>query len=448
VRITALYFNTASLAPAQAAEYSRRHFGALQLAVAIRLVIVLVVTTTPLWAHHDFWLIGDANYYYSLGTQSDAGFFPFLNYWMEYPPIFPLFIVGVYRTLAAMQLQGPSTFIFLFQGLMSIVDIVNLVLLYHIVRRASSSRAATTAALVYAASPLAVYFSLGWYDPLAVLLLLAGLYLLIKERPAVAGAVVGLGILVKLFPGVVLLAVPFLLSGRRTLRFCSGLVLAIVAVLGPLALLRFDLLVASFGSMLTREPWESVTALLSGSYGFGSVSGNRFDAASAFNPSAYAQSGFGPLAAPVVFGTLTLAAAVVASRKFSGPRHACLMTALGLTAFVLGNKGFSPQFACWLLPIILLAFPDWRGLVYASLLTICMVGYYAYVHRAMVDFFIQSSGTFEVVVLREWIYVLSRTLLLGALALHLLRSALTQTRTAWPHGPGRPSESAPTVVTA
>jgi Gpi18-like mannosyltransferase len=145
-----------------------------------------------------------------------------------------------------------------------------------LLERVSGARAASIAVLIYASSPIVVYFGLGWFDPLAVLCLLGGLFFLLRKEAVPAGVVVGLGILVKLFPGAVILAAPLLLSWRQSLRFAAALVLTLVAVLVPTALLGSDMLLASFGSMITRQPWETISALLSGTYVFGHVSTDRF----------------------------------------------------------------------------------------------------------------------------------------------------------------------------
>jgi hypothetical protein len=49
------------------------------------------------------------------------------------------------------------------------------------------------------------------------------------------------------------------------------------------------------------------------------------------------------------------------------------LTGLTLAIFLLSSKGFSPQFLIFVLPFVILLFPDWRGVLYSVLLTVLNV---------------------------------------------------------------------------
>src|SRR4029077_1606997 len=144
--------------------------------------------------------------------------------------------------------------------------LVNLVLVYRLARHANGERAARLAAAVYAGCPALVFVSSGWFDPLAVLFLLLALQALTSKRAETAGVLIGLGILTKIFPGVLLLAAPLALGWRGTGRLLIAMGGALSVVLVPLLLIRADLLLASLASLVTRGPWETLPAILTGYY--------------------------------------------------------------------------------------------------------------------------------------------------------------------------------------
>jgi hypothetical protein len=125
---------------------------------------------------------------------------------------------------------------------------------------------------------------------------------------------------------------------------------------------------------------------------------------------------------------IVVTAALIAAVKYRDGRHAALIVALGVTAFLLGNKGFSPQFVTWLVPVILLVFPNRQGVIYVVLLTICMAAYYAFVLPVMKAYFLLGIVPIEEVVVRVWPYVTLRTLLLVVLTIHLFKRVI---RPAW-----------------
>ncbi|MGN6755910.1 MAG: hypothetical protein ACTHMJ_05905 [Thermomicrobiales bacterium] len=55
------------------------------LAVALRWPLLLLTTGSDYW------------FYQSLGRLSNLGFYPYIHYWLEYPPVFPWLAVAVYR---------------------------------------------------------------------------------------------------------------------------------------------------------------------------------------------------------------------------------------------------------------------------------------------------------------------------------------------------------------
>ncbi len=132
---------------------------------------------------------------------------------------------------------------------------------YALAGRAQGGLLARRAVLLYALCPLPVWFALGWFDPLAVLAMLVSVLLLVKRRAVGAGVAVGVGVLVKVSPGMLVLAAPLALGWRAAARFGLAVVVTLGVLLAPFLLTRPDLLDGLVGSLLTRPPWETLPAL-------------------------------------------------------------------------------------------------------------------------------------------------------------------------------------------
>jgi hypothetical protein len=121
--------------------------------------------------------------------------------------------------------------------------------------------------------------------------------------------------------------------------------------------------------MLDRSAWETVWAVADGYYGFGQVLGERLNPAET-NFAIY-ESTLPPAFWPLV--TLVFAALYglifIRPADYSQPRNMVALTGVTVSLFLLYSKGYSPQFLVYLLPFIILLFPDGRGLAYALMLT-------------------------------------------------------------------------------
>ncbi len=125
---------------------------------------------------------------------------------------------------------------------MSAVEFANVGLVYALAGRAQGGLLARRAVLLYALCPLPVWFALGWFDPLAVLAMLVSVLLLVKRRAVGAGVAVGVGVLVKVSPGMLVLAAPLALGWRAAARFGLAVVVTLGVLLAPFLLTRPDLL--------------------------------------------------------------------------------------------------------------------------------------------------------------------------------------------------------------
>ncbi|MDP9428914.1 MAG: glycosyltransferase 87 family protein [Actinomycetota bacterium] len=212
-------------------------------------------------------------------------------------------------------------------------------------------------AMVALAPVLFVYAFNNW-DLLAVALATLGMWAWARERPVLAGALLGLGVAAKLYPVLVLGALFLLCLRAGALRIwlraalaAAGAWLAVdvpVAVLAPENWGWFF----AFSRQRPANP-ESIWNILL------TVTDNRV-------LDGPLGDGETPSVLNAVVAVLLLAlAAGVAWLVLTAPvRPRVAQVAFLLVAgFLLLNKVYSPQYALWLLPLAVLARPRWRSLL-------------------------------------------------------------------------------------
>jgi uncharacterized membrane protein len=203
------------------------------------------------------------------------------------------------------------------------------------------------AALFAGAPMLALAGTINW-DLYAVALLALGMLAWARERPVVAGVLIGLGAAAKLYPLFVLgpLLVLCLRAGKmREFSLVVGAAVAAwLAVNLPVMVADFD--GWSWFYVLSRDRgagFSSIWFVLS-QQGFG-VPESRLN-----------------LVAGASFALCCAAIAVLAWRAPRRPRIA-QVSFLVVAAFLLTNKVYSPQYVLWLIPLAALARPRWRDLL-------------------------------------------------------------------------------------
>jgi uncharacterized membrane protein len=220
-----------------------------------------------------------------------------------------------------------------------------------------SGRRPWDAALVGLSPLLFVHAFTNW-DLFAVALATLGMWAWARNRPVLAGALLGLGVAAKLYPALLLVAL-FLLCLRagklrpwfRTAVTAVGVWAAInapIALLAPENWSRFFRL----NSSRPADP-DTVWNLL-----LAATDHQLFD---------------GPLGMDQAPSVLNLVVAVVLMLMVAGvgwltlaapvrPRVAQIAFLL-VAGFLLLNKVWSPQYSLWLLPLAVLARPKWRSLL-------------------------------------------------------------------------------------
>jgi len=395
----------------------------------------------------------DFDTFLGIAAISDYGLYPFLHYWLEWPPIVPWLAVGAYK-LSLLFPPWPDDyrlwFVLILGSVFVLFETGNLVLLYRISCRlyarlptAAPGQSSAPGEVLAAGNQVApgnhadgtsfpahdagqvlrpvwlytilfipIYAMLGFFDAVALFFLLLGLELILRGRLFSSAASVAFGFLVKVTP---ILMVPVALrhlwdsaeSRRESLQDCAlfGMttLLTILALSLPFLLTQPAWLLTTARAIMGRSSWETVWAVMEGYLGFGAVGGDRL------NP---AETSFAIHDSILPWGIITLAFAIfyliawTRPADYRRPRNVVAFAGLTITLFLLYSKGYSPQFLVYLLPFVILLFPSGRGVAYCLLLTLLNVLEQP-VHFVLVP---DARGLLVAIVVARW-------LTLGALLL-------------------------------
>jgi hypothetical protein len=332
------------------------------LFVALRLMVLVTFPADNLT------LYGDYVYYYELAAYSDQGYLPFIHYWSEYPPVFPFLSVGVYQ-LARLVGGGYHVYVGLMGLLMLAFSTGSLALFLRLAQRFRGDEDAERRGWVYSVLFVPLISTWWTFDALTVFSLLLALELLLSGRERWSAAAMGVGVLIKLVPMLVFPAVVRTRPWRRWLTY--GLIAAVVvaAVALPLLLVGEDVALTSFRSPAGRSSWQTVWALLDGNLRTGLLGApaDHFDLAMATAPTG------NPARIPewirlVVLG-LVYALLFWRARLGENPRRLVAFVCLTFVLFFLWSKGWSPQWQTLLFPLVLLALPLRRGVLFILVLS-------------------------------------------------------------------------------
>lgn len=213
------------------------------------------------------------------------------------------------------------------------------------------------AALV-AASPLVIFQIFTNFDALATACATGALLAWARRRPVLAGALIGVGVALKLYP--LLLLGPLLVLGLRTgrLREVGRTVLAAAVtwlVVNLPVMVLFPRGWSEFFRLNTRrgDDMDSLYNVVKSFTGWGGFDQNL----GFWQPPTVLNT-----VSAVLFASCCIAIAYIALTAKQRPRLAQLAF-LVVATFLLTNKVWSPQFSLWLVPLAVLALPHRRILL-------------------------------------------------------------------------------------
>jgi hypothetical protein len=297
---------------------------------------------------------GDYLHFFELAQFAidGVGGLPYLQHWIEFPPVFPYFSILLYLISGGVE----HVYAYLLAISMLLLNLGCLWLFLILGRWAVGMNWAEKIGWLYTGFLLIPAFSWWTFEPMAVFTLLFSLAGIFAYKPVLAGLSAGLGILVKVLPGFSLIvAWRYRPRAKWLLTTISALVL-VGLVIGWFYLSEPDLTIASLLSQSSKGSWETVWALIDGNFGTG-----NFGALSEYLKPEYAfQLRGNPSVIPHWIPTLIflfLLIWVYFRSDRSDDRKAIPLLGLIFTLTFLWTRGWSPQWIAYLIPFILLSFP-------------------------------------------------------------------------------------------
>ena len=367
--------------------------------------------------------IGD---YLRWGSLADSGLYPFVNYWSEYPPLFGWIKIGLYRLstlLPAWKFDQRLWLAIVLQITLTLCDVGSLILIYAVARRLGSKARATRTAALFAASFIVAYAASSWFDTAPAFFMLLAVYLALRDRWISSGVAVGIGIMTKIIPLVVVpLTLRRVTALRPLLKYIVALGITVLVVVLPFFIVRSDFILAFLRSTFNRPTWLSVWALFDGNYQYGVAIPiiERFSAANIGTPPQT------QLPWPLInIAFLALFLFIYTRRAdWRKPVNSIALGGLTVNLFLLWSKGFSGQFIVYAFPFLVLLMPNLRGVLYSALLSVLWVAEWPLAFLPL-----ENQNWFIV-----WI-VLARTAILIALCVEYAAQVFPRvSRAAWRTG--------------
>lgn len=385
-------------------------------------LIILRLLLLPLRVWTLFWLPYHSEYRFwweMMELFGRQGYFPYVHYWSEYPPVMPWLVTGIYQ-FSQWGLDGLAAracFYLLYGLLLIAAEVGVLVILYHLAKRLSQP-AAEQGVTLFAVGFLPVYLWSGWWDYLPLFLLLAAWVLLISGRDKFSAALIGIGMLTKMFPVLLLpLAVCMRPTWRRKIIYASVVMITAILIVLPLGVANPPMTAASFQNIATRPSWETIWALFDGYYSYGTVAPleQRLNPASSQAASHGSQIPWKmvTLLFGFLFAALYLFLWIKSHRQAGEPRILTVALTLSIGLLLLYSKGYSPQYLIWITPFLVVLYPTRQmALVLAMLLGANLIELPIYI-----NFFPDQVWLL-------FVTVSIRTILLGWLAVKLAKELI------------------------
>jgi hypothetical protein len=207
-------------------EVVRNHIILLIIASLFTKFFVLFVTTMVFHSFIDYF---DFGFYLEHAMMIVQGQLPYLNYNFDYPLL--IFVPILVALMPALFFHDALVFVYTFQILMVLCDLIIILCIYFIALRIYNERTAFLAALIYATAFGTAYFVLTKYDAFPTSLLMLGVLFTVYGMNMKGYLSIGIGFFAKIFPAI---AFPFFILHNSKKTSLKNEVITAFKVMIPL----------------------------------------------------------------------------------------------------------------------------------------------------------------------------------------------------------------------
>jgi len=332
---------------------------------------------------------------------------PFIDYWVEYPPVFP-FLAEIIHCISG---GREHIFIYLMISVLSLADAGSL----YIFSRLSGRWFSPEKHLLRTGAYLLILISLPynwWYlEPLVVFWMMLGISLIFDRRWLKTGLAIAVGVGIKFFPILVVLAAWRRAPWQKLILLAVTGLAPVLLLFGVLWLNAPEFTSASLLSQASKGSWETVWALVDGNLHTGTFGpfDERLDPETAVMP-----RGNPPVIPPLV-SLLVFGCAGLVFLFYARPvdeRQAVAVVGFAWCLMLLWSPGWSPQWILYLLPLILLSLAGRQALLLGA----------AFILTALLEWpVLLSRGYFSLIsvpiVLRTFLLVVAAASFAGSVLL-------------------------------
>lgn len=276
---------------------------------------------------------------------------PFIDYWVEFPPVFPFLSEVVFRLTGTERLYA-----YTMAAIFTLFDAGTIIVFAYLSRTLNDSKPVTTPVFYYGI--LLAFFPYCWwyFESLIVFITLYSVALVFNKKRISSIILITTGVLTKIFPIIALIPVWFSFRRNQAIQAIGSVVFLTAATVGVLWLISPEFTSASINSQFSKGSSETIWALLAGNYG----TGNFGPLKERLDPSlAYISRGNRDIVPPIIpiliAGLTGLIILIKMKNKTVRGQIALMGLAWCLIALVL--PGWSPQWVLLILPICLLTLP-------------------------------------------------------------------------------------------
>ncbi|GIV65847.1 MAG: hypothetical protein KatS3mg047_0240 [Bellilinea sp.] len=319
--------------------------------------IVLFLTLVP----YGYYGIGDLVVYREWTAL--AGW-PYLDYWVEYPPLFPFLSEILFR------IAGEQSFVydFLMALVLAFAGSLSLHLFQKIASRLYGDATSQIRTLILFGILVVLPYTWWYADSLTLLLMMAGIWSLIERKEKLAGFWIGVGILLKWFP-VFLLPALFRQRNFKDIFLISTIALLVVLIVfAMLYAISPEMTAASLKAQPNRSSWQTIWALMDGNLTTGAylTTEQRLDPAQST-----LRTGNPPVVPPLLTLPIFCGIGIILVARRPQPSDDNFLANIGIvwSLFLLWSPGWSSQWVLYILPLVLLTFTLNKGFVFS----ICLI---------------------------------------------------------------------------